>query len=251
MVSMQGQYGVSRGGVQRGMRNFLGLRNIAAFWAVLVMVAFAAPGTGGMAYGQGVTGGAGDAAKPVRVAVLGDSLSAGFGLAARDAFPVKLAAALQAKGIKVEMTNAGVSGDTASAGRDRLDWSIPEGVEAVIVELGANDALRGVDPDITRSALDEILTRLKAKKIMVLFCGMQAPPNMGADFAARFNALYPELAAKHQVALYPFFLDGVAANAALNQRDGIHPNADGVDVIVARILPQVEALLSTARREAH
>lgn len=247
MVSMQGQYGVSRGGVQRGMRNFLGLRNIAAFSAMIMLAAFAAPGPADLAHAQG----AGSILGPVRVAVLGDSLSAGFGLAARDAFPVKLAAALQAKGIKVEMTNAGVSGDTASAGRDRLDWSIPEGVEAVIVELGANDALRGVDPDITRSALDEILTRLKAKKITVLFCGMQAPPNMGADFAARFNALYPELAAKHQVALYPFFLDGVAANAALNQRDGIHPNADGVDVIVARILPQVEALLSTARREAH
>lgn len=188
--------------------------------------------------------------KPLRVTVLGDSLSAGFGLAARDAFPVKLAAALQAKGLAVEITNAGVSGDTASAGRDRLDWSIPDGVDAVIVELGANDALRGIDPDITRNALDEILTRLKKKKIAVLLCGMQAPPNMGADFAARFNALFPALAARHQVAFYRFFLDGVAANAALNQRDGIHPNAAGVDVIVSRILPDVEMMVTKARRTA-
>lgn len=241
---MQGQYGVSRGGVQHVGSKFLFLGRITALLAIFGLVVFGVLALRGPASAQGV----GDAARPVRVAVLGDSLSAGFGLAAREAFPVKLAAALQAKGIAVEMINAGVSGDTASGGRDRLDWSIPDGVEAVIVELGANDALRGIDPDITRKALDEILTRLKAKKIAVLLCGMQAPPNMGADFAARFNALFPALAAKHQVAFYPFFLDGVAANAALNQRDGMHPNADGVEIIVARILPEVEALLAKARK---
>ena len=185
------------------------------------------------------------AGKPFKLVVLGDSLSAGLGLPGQEAFPAKLQKALRAKGIAVEMTNAGVSGDTSSGGRDRLDWSVPEGTEVVILELGANDALRGTDPAVTRAALTDILTRLKARKIAVLLCGMLAPPNYGAEYAARFNAIYPELSKSFDVPLYPFFLEGVAADAKLNQADGLHPTAQGVDVIVKNILPMVEALLGT------
>jgi len=183
--------------------------------------------------------------RPVKMVVLGDSLSAGLGLSATSAFPVRLQKALNDKGIKVDMTNAGVSGDTSSGGRDRLDWSVPEGTEAVIVELGANDALRGIDPAVTRAALTEILTRLKARKIAVLLCGMLAPPNYGTEYAARFNAIYPELSKSFGVPLYPFFLEGVAAEAKLNQPDGLHPTAEGIDVIVKNMLPMVEAFLGT------
>jgi acyl-CoA thioesterase-1 len=186
-----------------------------------------------------------EAAKPIKLVVLGDSLSAGLGLPAQEAFPTKLQKALQDKGIEVGMTNAGVSGDTSSGGRDRLDWSVPDGTDGVIIELGANDALRGIDPDLTRTALTEIVQRLKARKIAVMLCGMLAPPNYGADYAARFNSIYPDLAKKFGVPLYPFFLDGVAADAKLNQADGIHPTAAGVDIIVKNILPTVEAFLGT------
>jgi acyl-CoA thioesterase-1 len=182
-------------------------------------------------------------AKPVKVVVLGDSLSAGLGLSASAAFPERLQKALKSKGIDVDMTNAGVSGDTSSGGRDRLDWSVPAGTEAVIVELGANDALRGLDPSVTRAALTDILTRLKARGIAVLLCGMVAPPNYGSDYSARFNAIYPELAKSFAVPLYPFFLQGVATVAVLNQADGMHPTPEGVDVIVKNILPTVEAFL--------
>jgi acyl-CoA thioesterase-1 len=184
-----------------------------------------------------------EATKPVKLVVLGDSLSAGLGLPAQEAFPQKLQKALQAKGIAVDMTNAGVSGDTTSGGRDRLDWSVPDGTDGVIVELGANDALRGIDPDLARAALADIVQRLKARKIPVMLCGMLAPPNYGADYAARFNSIYPDLARKFDVPLYPFFLDGVAADAKLNQADGIHPTAAGVDIIVGNIMPTVEAFL--------
>jgi acyl-CoA thioesterase-1 len=186
-------------------------------------------------------------AQPVKVVVLGDSLSAGLGLSAADAFPAKLQKALKAKGIDVAIMNAGVSGDTASGGRDRLDWSVPNGTEAVIVELGANDALRGTDPAITRSALSDIVSRLKARGVAVLLLGMLAPPNYGSDYAARFNTIYPDLSKSLGVPLYPFFLDGVAADPKLNQADGIHPTAEGVDIIVKKILPTVEAFLGTIR----
>jgi acyl-CoA thioesterase I len=183
--------------------------------------------------------------KPIKMVVLGDSLSAGLGLSASSAFPAQLQKSLEAKGIAVDMVNAGVSGDTTSGGRDRLDWSVPEGTEAVILELGANDALRGIDPRVTRAALTDILTRLKARKIAVLLCGMVAPPNYGSDYSARFNAIYPELARSFGVPLYPFFLEGVATDARLNQADGLHPTAEGVDMIVKNILPTVEAFLGT------
>jgi acyl-CoA thioesterase I len=179
----------------------------------------------------------------VKLAVLGDSLTAGYGLPASQAFPVKLERALKAKGYAVEVLNAGVSGDTASGGRDRMDWSIPDGTDAVIVELGANDALRAIDPKVTRAALDAIIKRLKERNMKVLLAGMLAPPNLGADYAARFNPIYAELAKQYDVPLYPFFLDGVVAQAALNQGDGIHPTAAGVDLIVEKIFPSVEALL--------
>ncbi len=184
-------------------------------------------------------------AKPIKMVVLGDSLSAGLGLSASAAFPERLQKSLESKGIAVDILNAGVSGDTSSGGRDRLDWSVPEGTQAVIVELGANDALRGTDPAVTRAALSDILTRLKARKIAVLLCGMVAPPNYGSDYSARFNAIYPDLAKSFGVPLYPFFLEGVAADARLNQADGLHPTAEGVDVIVKNILPAVEAFLGT------
>jgi acyl-CoA thioesterase I len=183
--------------------------------------------------------------KPIKMVVLGDSLSAGHGLPASAAFPARLQKSLKSKGIAVDMINAGVSGDTSSGGRDRLDWSVPEGTEAVILELGANDALRGTDPAVTRAALTDILTRLKARGVAVLLCGMLAPPNYGSDYSARFNAIYPDLAKSFGVPLYPFFLAGVATDARLNQADGLHPTAEGVDMIVKNILPTVEAFLGT------
>jgi acyl-CoA thioesterase I len=198
--------------------------------------------TGGAAFAQPA---AAAATKPIKMVVLGDSLSAGLGLSASAAFPERLQKLLQTKGITVDMINAGVSGDTSSGGRDRLDWSVPAGTEAVILELGANDALRGTDPAVTRTALSDILTRLKARGIAVLLCGMVAPPNYGSDYSARFNAIYPDLAKSFGVTLYPFFLEGVAADASLNQADGIHPTAEGVDVIVKNILPSVQAFLGT------
>jgi acyl-CoA thioesterase I len=183
----------------------------------------------------------------VRIVALGDSLTAGLGLPADQAFPAKLEQALRAKGLAVEVTNAGVSGDTASSGLARLDWSIPEGTDAVIVELGANDMLRGIDPKITRHALEGIVRRLADRRVAVLLAGMRAAPNLGPDFGRDFEAIYSELAARNDLLLYPFFLDGVAGEAELNQRDGLHPTAAGVDALVARILPKVEELVSRVR----
>lgn len=181
---------------------------------------------------------------PLKLAVLGDSLTAGYGLPLTAAFPARLEKALRDKGLNVEVHNAGVSGDTASGGRDRLDWSIPDGTQAVIVELGANDALRGLDPAVTKAALEDIIKKLQARDIAVMLAGMYAPRNYGADYAAKFDAIYPELAKAYDVPLYPFFLDGVAAEAKLNQADGVHPTSAGIDIIVARILPAVERFLS-------
>jgi acyl-CoA thioesterase-1 len=200
---------------------------------------------GGLPMEPAVAQTAAPSARSIKMVVLGDSLSAGLGLSASAAFPLRLQKALKTKGIDVDMINAGVSGDTASGGRDRLDWSVPEGTDAVILELGANDALRGIDPKVTRAALSDILTRLKARKIAVLLCGMVAPPNYGADYSAQFNTIYPDLAKTFQVPLYPFFLEGVAADAKLNQADGLHPTAEGIDRVVKNILPAVEAFVGT------
>ena len=185
--------------------------------------------------------------RPVRIVVLGDSLTAGLGLRAGETFPVKLEQALRAKGLAVEVANAGVSGDTASSGLARLDWSVPEGTDAVIVELGANDMLRGIDPKITRHALEGVVRRLADRRVAVLLAGMRAAPNLGPDYGCDFEAIYSELAARNELLLYPFFLDGVAGEVELNQRDGLHPTAAGVDAIVARILPKVEELVSRVR----
>jgi acyl-CoA thioesterase I len=190
---------------------------------------------------------AGAADRPIKVVALGDSLTAGFNLPASAAFPVRLERALREKGHAVEIANAGVSGDTASGGLARLDWSVAPGTEAVIVELGANDMLRGLDPKVTQRALEEIVRRLTERRIAVLLAGMRAMPNLGIEYAHGFEVIYPELAAKYDALLYPFFLDGVAGEARLNQRDGLHPTAAGIDVIVSRILPKAEELLARVR----
>jgi acyl-CoA thioesterase I len=179
---------------------------------------------------------------PIHIVALGDSLTVGYGLADKEGFVPRLQAALAKSGIAADIANAGVSGDTASDGLARLDWSVPQGTDAVIVELGANDMLRGIKPELTRAALDAILQRLTARHIAVLLCGMRAAPNLGTDYGRDFERIYPELAEKYSVALYPFFLDGVAGNLGLLQADGLHPNDAGVGVIVGRILPKVKEL---------
>ena len=186
---------------------------------------------------------------PVKVVVLGDSLTAGLGLPAKDGFVPRLQAALAADGVAAEIANAGVSGDTVADGLARLDWSVPQGTDAVIVELGANDMLRGLKPQVTRDALDQILRRLTARHVAVLLCGMRAAPNLGPAYGEEFARIFPELAAKYGVPLYPFFLGGVAADRKLLQRDGMHPSAAGVGVIVERILPQVKDLIARARAQ--
>jgi acyl-CoA thioesterase-1 len=187
------------------------------------------------------------AERPVKIVALGDSLMAGYQLPESAAFPAQLERALKARGVAAEVVNAGVSGDTSSGGLARLDWSVPQGTDAVILELGANDMLRGIDPKVTRAALDEIIGKLKARGIAVLFCGMRAPPNLGPDYARAFDVIFPELAAQHGVLFYPFFLEGVAAELGLNQRDGMHPTADGIAAIVTRIGPKVEELIRRVR----
>ena len=186
------------------------------------------------------------AGRTIHVVALGNSLTAGYGLPQKDGFVPHLQAALTAQGVTAEIVNAGVSGDTAADGLARLDWSVAPDTDAVIVELGANDMLRGTRPELTRAALDTILQRLTARHIAVLLCGMRAAPNLGADYARDFERIYPELAAKYGVILYPFFLDGVAADLKLTQPDGLHPNPAGVDVIVGRILPKVLELIARA-----
>jgi len=187
------------------------------------------------------------AERPIRIVVLGDSLAAGFGLAAPDALPAKLERALKQKGMAVAIENAGVSGDTPAGGLARLDWSVGEGTDAVILELGANDALRGSDPKATRTALEAIIKRLKERHIAVLLAGMLAPRNFGPDYVRAFDAIYPELAAAHDLILYPFILEGVAGDRALNQPDGLHPTAAGVDVMVQGMLPKVEELIGRVK----
>ena len=185
-------------------------------------------------------------ASSLTILAFGDSLTAGYGLQPSDAFPVKLEAALRAKGHDVTVINGGISGDTALDGLSRLDWTLADDVGAVIVELGANDALRGLPPNQAEAALDGILARLAERKLPVLLAGMRAPPNLGPDYQQAFDGMYERLAARHGAMLYPFFLDGVAAEINLNQADGMHPNPAGVDVIVSRIMPMVEQLIGKA-----
>jgi acyl-CoA thioesterase-1 len=185
----------------------------------------------------------------VKIVALGDSLTAGYGLPAGDAFPVKLSAALKAKGANVQITNAGVSGDTSSGGLERLDWAIEPDTDAVILELGANDGLRGIDPKVTRKAIDAIVKRLADRNITVLLCGMLAPPNLGSEYGTKFNVIFPDIAKSYNTLLYPFFLTGVVADPKLNQRDGMHPTAKGVDIIVTNILPSVEQLIARVKSQ--
>jgi len=187
------------------------------------------------------------ASQPLRIVVLGDSLVAGFGIKPSEAFPAQLERALKERGHAVEVINAGVSGDTTAGGLDRVGWAVPERTGAVILELGANDALRGLDPRRAKSNLDRIITTLKAGGAEVLLAGMLAPRNLGEPYTRAFDAIYPELAAKHGLLLYPFFLDGVALNAKLNLDDGLHPNSRGVAEITKKILPSVEQLIERAR----
>lgn len=185
-------------------------------------------------------------AAPVRIVAFGDSLTAGYRLAPGEAFPNRLEKALRDKGVDAKVENAGVSGDTTAAGLARLDWGVPAETDIVILQLGANDALRGIDPKVTLSNLDSIIRQLKAKGAKVLLAGMLAPRNLGEDYARRFDAIFPELARAHGLALYPFFLEGIALRPDLNLDDGMHPNARGVDVIVAQILPYVDKLVQAA-----
>ena len=187
-------------------------------------------------------------AEEFRILMLGDSLTAGYGLASRDGLPAKLEAALRERGLEVRVIDAGVSGDTTAGGLARLDWALTDRPHAVVVALGANDALRAIDPTVPRSNLDRLLAALSERGLPVLLAGMLAPRNLGAEYGARFDAIYPELAELHGVLLYPFLLDGVATVPALNQADGLHPNAAGVEVIVQRILPSV---LCLAGRTGH
>jgi acyl-CoA thioesterase I len=181
---------------------------------------------------------------PIRLVALGDSLSAGYNLPQEAAFPVALERALKAKGYRVEIANAGVSGDTSAGGLDRLDWSVPGGTDGVILELGANDMLRGLDPTGTRKNIEAIVERLKSRNIPVMLAGMYASRNLGPEYVQKFDGLYPDIAKKHDLVLYPFFLDGVAGDRSLNLPDGLHPTAKGVEIIVERILPSVESFLA-------
>ena len=185
---------------------------------------------------------------PAKLAVVGDSLTAGFGLPEAQAFPARLQVALKKRGHDVTVINAGVSGDTSAGGKARLDWTLADKPQFIIVQLGANDAMRGTDPVQTEANLDDILTRAKASGARVMLAGMLAPPNWGRDYQEKFDGIYRRMAEKHQIPLYPFFLDGVAMDPKLNQLDGIHPSAAGVDVIVERILPSVEAFLKSGGR---
>ena len=206
---------------------------VAAFFVLFVALAPAAmPGAEAWAAGP-------------RIVVLGDSLSAGYDLPPGASFPEKLAKALEAEGVEAEIVGAGVSGDTTAGGLARLDWSTAE-ADAVVVQLGGNDMLRGIPPEATRANIETIVRRLKERGVAVLLAGMVAPPSMGEDYERSFNALYPQVAEAEGVMFYPFFLDGVALDPSLNLPDGIHPNEGGIDVIVERILPSVKKLVAAS-----
>ncbi len=183
-------------------------------------------------------------AAPIKILALGSSLTQGYGLPPGTEFPVVLQERLKQAGIDADVINAGVSGDTSAGGLARLDWSLADHPDAAIVELGSNDALRGLPPSNTESNLSKILEKLKAAHVPVLLCGMLAPRNLGPDYAKQFDPIYAKLAKKYDVLLYPFFLDGVALDPKLNQDDGMHPNPAGVKIIVARMLPYVKKLVA-------
>ncbi|WP_294534146.1 arylesterase [uncultured Rhodoblastus sp.] len=188
-------------------------------------------------------------ARPLRLVALGDSLTAGYLLPADAAFPAQLQRALQARGFDVEIANAGVSGDTSSGALERLDWALGGECDGVLVEIGANDMLRGTDPALTRQNIEAILARLRSRNIPAFLAGMRAAPNLGPEYAAKFDAIYPDLAKKYDAAFYPFFLDGVAGRPERQLPDGMHPNREGVAIIVAGILPEVTAWLERVQKK--
>ena len=212
------------------------MKRAASLWIMLAACLLLAP----------LHGIAAETQPPVIVA-FGDSLTAGLGLPQDQAFPAQLEAALKARGTEATVVNAGVSGDTAAAGLARLDWSLPDDANAVIIELGANDALQGVPPEGTKQALAKIIKTVQARGLPILLAGMEAPPNMGKDYADQFRAIYVDLAERYHVLLYPFFLEGAAMNDGMTQGDGLHPNAKGVAAIVENILPKVEELLAEVK----
>lgn len=214
-----------------------GFVNCARVLAGLVCLAFA------FAFAFASAHGADTAGKTLRIVAFGDSITAGYGLQPEDSLPAKLETALKDKGYRVAVTNAGVSGDTTAGGLARLEWTLAENPDLIIVALGGNDGLRGLDPVKTRENLEAMLTKLKAKNVPVVLAGMLAPRNLGPDYAKIFDPIYADLAKKYDAALYPFLLDGVAVERALNQPDGIHPNPKGVDVIVGRMAPVVAKAL--------
>lgn len=191
------------------------------------------------------------AARTLQIVGFGDSLMAGYQLPQGDAYPALLEKALKEAGLEVSIANAGVSGDTTESGLARVDWSIPDGTDGVILELGANDALRGIAPEATEKNLDAIIVRLKERGIPVLLAGMMAPPNMGDDYAVRFNPIYQRIAEKHGLTLYPFFLDGVVTMPSLQLEDGMHPNAGGVAVMVERSIDTVQSFLRTIPQKSN
>lgn len=184
---------------------------------------------------------------PLKLVAFGDSLTAGYLLKNKDSFPSQLQASLTEQGIKVDIINSGVSGDTTADGLERLEWAISQGTKAVILELGANDALRGQPPENAKRNLERIISSLQDRKIEILLAGMRAPKNWGEDYAKAFDKIYPDLARKYDLLLYPFFLEGVALNSSLVLEDGLHPNDKGVAVIVKKILPFVKKLLEQAK----
>ncbi|OQW52613.1 arylesterase [Candidatus Raskinella chloraquaticus] len=212
------------------------MRRIAAYLALTISLAgiLAAP--------------VASAERTLRLVAVGDSLTAGYGLPAKDSFPAQLEALLRQRGLDVQLINAGVSGDTTSGGLARFDWSVPEGTDGVILELGANDALRGLDPVAAEKALDVMLSRLQERRIPVLLAGMYAPRNLGPEYVTAFDAIYPRLAEKYGTVFYPFFLEGMMGVPALDLGDGLHPNAEGVNVIARGILPKVEELITRIRQ---
>lgn len=220
-------------------RNVLALGQVVSATVLVNMLA-------GILLFASATFSSGEAGKPVRIVAFGDSLSSGYGLRQSQAFPAQLQKALKERGHNVVVSNAGVAGDTTAAGLARLDWSIDGDVDAVILEFGANDALRGINPEVTRENLKKIVLKLRERRIPVLLAGMRSPANWGDSYAEDFDSIFPSLAKEHELVFYPFFLEGVVLNAKLNQNDGMHPNSKGVAEIVRQIIPSVEELIARA-----
>jgi acyl-CoA thioesterase-1 len=224
-------------------RSLGGLAQVVAILALVNVFAGIASNVGARAESQ----------KPLHIVAFGDSLFSGYGLRSSQAFPAQLQKVLKAAGHDVVITNAGVAGDTTADGLKRIAWAVPDNTDAVILEFGANDALRGTDPKQARANLEKLIAKLQERRLPILLAGMRAPANWGDHYSEDFDAIFPDLAKKHDLILYPFFLDGVVFDNKLNQDDGMHPNPKGVAEIIKRMMPSVEQLITraTAHREAH